>query len=334
MLRLLLLTVILCLSVPQISQAGFEWLPPQEEPMQKGAHAFDFDVTPPPVANRAPTQMVTPAYQSPKAAPMPLTRTPSPIANAYSSGAYGSQDSMSSAMSSHSNRAVSTAAGGIGQSMSSYKITSPNTGRMTAPVYTQHSTLTTARQTRPAPIQQRQAQQAQPVSLRIDPFPLGNQSTNAQSREIRPTSVEQAMMEISRNVTPMPLGKNMQTGAQVAYTNQPTVTTPINNPITGMAPQSLTPVGVMGGIQSGKMAPIKTRNFTKIEGFGSDLPLALALSQVLPNGFNHSFALGVDPGTTVSWQGGKAWNDVLQDMLRPQGLMAAIKNDAVIIQPL
>lgn len=323
MLRLLLLTVILCLSVPQISQAGFEWLPPQEEPMQKGANAFDFDIAPPPVANRAPTKMITPTYQSPNAAPMPLIRTPAPIANAYSSSAYGSQNSLLSRgmPSQHSNRAVSTATGGIAQSMSSYKVTTPNTGRLASPVHTQHSTLTTARQPRPA-----LTQQAQPVSLRIDPFPLGNQSPSAQSREVQPASVEQAMMEISRNVTPMPLGTNMQTGAQMAYTNQPTVTTPINNPIMDMAPQNLMPVGTM--------APIAARNFAKVEGFGNDLPLALALSQVLPEGFDHSFALGVDPGTTVSWQGGKAWNNVLQDMLRPQGLTANIKNDAVIIQPL
>lgn len=318
MLRISLWTTLFLLGVTQISYAGFEWLPPEDKPMQKGANDFNFDIAPPPVAERAGNKMITPVYQSPNTAPMPLIRPPSktPIANAYSSSAYGSQNTMSSRtpVPHHSDHAISTASSGISQSMSSYLTTAPNRA-------------TTKRQHSSAP--------TQPVSLRIDPFPLGTQSTNIKSREIRPTNIEQAMMEISGNVTPMPLGQNMQTGAQIAYTNQPTIIMPTNNPVTNMVPKKLPPIRKIKNIQSApKKAPIAARNFAKIEGFGSDLPLALALSQVLPSGFDHSFALGVDPDTTVSWKGGKAWNNVLQDMLRSHGLTADIKSDTVTIQPL
>lgn len=73
-------------------------------------------------------------------------------------------------------------------------------------------------------------------------------------------------------------------------------------------------------------------DFTQAVGFGRDLPLALALSQVIPEGYNYSFGQNVDLGTTVSWQGGKPWNEVLRDMLSQTGLKADIIGDQVSIK--
>lgn len=57
-----------------------------------------------------------------------------------------------------------------------------------------------------------------------------------------------------------------------------------------------------------------------VSGFGTDLPLAIALQQVVPLGHQFSFGAGVNPGVSVSWEGGKPWKAVLADMLSPQGL--------------
>ncbi|MGB4102279.1 MAG: TcpQ domain-containing protein [Alphaproteobacteria bacterium] len=51
-----------------------------------------------------------------------------------------------------------------------------------------------------------------------------------------------------------------------------------------------------------------------VDGFGRDIPLTVALKQILPP--SYGFALdGVDGGMLVSWEGGKAWYHVLDDML-------------------
>lgn len=68
-----------------------------------------------------------------------------------------------------------------------------------------------------------------------------------------------------------------------------------------------------------------------LTGFGSDVPLVIALQQVVPAGYQYSFASGVNPGVSVSWQGGKSWQGVLADMLAAQGLGYRIQNSAVIV---
>lgn len=76
----------------------------------------------------------------------------------------------------------------------------------------------------------------------------------------------------------------------------------------------------------------QNEDFAEAVGFGRDLPLALALSQVVPPGYNYSFGQNVDAGTTVSWQGGKPWNEVLQDMLAQSGLRADMRGKQVMIK--
>ena len=68
-----------------------------------------------------------------------------------------------------------------------------------------------------------------------------------------------------------------------------------------------------------------------LSGFGSDLPMVIALQQVVPAGYQFSFSSGVNPGALVSWEGGKAWEQVLSDMLSAQGLGYKAQNNVVII---
>ncbi len=73
----------------------------------------------------------------------------------------------------------------------------------------------------------------------------------------------------------------------------------------------------------------KSGDFEVVEGFGSDMPLALALRQVVPAQYAFSFGRGVNPGYLVSWEGGKAWNLVLGDMLKPLNIKALIDGNVV-----
>ena len=67
-------------------------------------------------------------------------------------------------------------------------------------------------------------------------------------------------------------------------------------------------------------------------GFGNDIPLALALQQIAPAGYAFSFGENINPGVKVSWTGGKAWTDVMQDMIAPLGLEASIRGKSIVIR--
>jgi hypothetical protein len=57
-----------------------------------------------------------------------------------------------------------------------------------------------------------------------------------------------------------------------------------------------------------------------VKGFASQVPLGLALRQVLPSQYNFAVDQGVDVETLVSYKGGKPWNETLKAMLVPAGL--------------
>jgi hypothetical protein len=70
-----------------------------------------------------------------------------------------------------------------------------------------------------------------------------------------------------------------------------------------------------------------------IEGFGEDMPLAIALQQLAPPGFSFSFGDNVNPGTRVSWEGhGQSWDSVMKNMLAPLGLEAVMRGQSVMIR--
>lgn len=68
-----------------------------------------------------------------------------------------------------------------------------------------------------------------------------------------------------------------------------------------------------------------------LSGFGSDVPLVIALQQIVPPGYQYSFASGVNPGVSVSWEGGKSWQQVLADTLAAHGLGYRLQNNTVVI---
>lgn len=72
--------------------------------------------------------------------------------------------------------------------------------------------------------------------------------------------------------------------------------------------------------------------YAEAMGFGTDIPLALAMGQIVPSTFSYSFASNVAPGLKISWNGGKPWNQVLNESLAPHGLQAKIVGTAVIVR--
>jgi hypothetical protein len=69
-----------------------------------------------------------------------------------------------------------------------------------------------------------------------------------------------------------------------------------------------------------------------VVGFGTDMPLALALNQIVPSSYAYAFGDGVNPGYRVSWSGGKSWVDVVSDMVKPLNLMSEVRGKTIYIR--
>jgi hypothetical protein len=73
--------------------------------------------------------------------------------------------------------------------------------------------------------------------------------------------------------------------------------------------------------------------FDTAQGFGSDLPLVMAIRQIVPPSYGFVFDDGIDLSTNVSWKGGQPWNVVLANVLTPLNLRAVISGKVVSILP-
>jgi hypothetical protein len=71
-----------------------------------------------------------------------------------------------------------------------------------------------------------------------------------------------------------------------------------------------------------------------VEGFGSGLPMVMALRQIVPAHYRFSFGPGVDPGQRVDWQGGKLWSQIVQDVAQSKGLQTEIAGNVVAVRRL
>ncbi len=68
-------------------------------------------------------------------------------------------------------------------------------------------------------------------------------------------------------------------------------------------------------------------------GFGSQIPLDFAVRQIVPSTIKVIYGPGADQDALVDWQGGKRWNIVLSNALRPLGLQVRLEPGAVTIGP-
>ncbi|MEM9468867.1 MAG: hypothetical protein AAF988_01765 [Pseudomonadota bacterium] len=168
--------------------------------------------------------------------------------------------------------------------------------------------------------------------LLINPYPLQAGERRNAFGDVSSGSINRALIEEAALVTPMPLGPDMQTGAN------PERVIPKSKPIqeqqvAAIAPANLVPLPGLTNepIQREFMAP--TTNYSDAVGFGKEIPLSIALSQVVPESFNIQLQDKNLENAIVSWEGGRPWNEVLNTMLTPLGYSASIKGNAVAITP-
>ena len=69
-----------------------------------------------------------------------------------------------------------------------------------------------------------------------------------------------------------------------------------------------------------------------VDGFGKQVPLVVALRQILPERYSFAHGDGVDLSQSVDWNGGRPWPEVLQSALGSIGLSAVITADTILIE--
>lgn len=77
--------------------------------------------------------------------------------------------------------------------------------------------------------------------------------------------------------------------------------------------------------------PVFTPAPDLVEGFGKDIPLAIALRDIVPSHYAFSFSPREIAGTKISWRGGKPWQDVLKDALTAHDLDLAMNEGSILI---
>ncbi|MCB8877432.1 hypothetical protein ASILVAE211_19720 [Acidisoma silvae] len=68
------------------------------------------------------------------------------------------------------------------------------------------------------------------------------------------------------------------------------------------------------------------------KGFGNNVPLGFACRQIVPSTVRVTYGPGASASSMVSWQGGKGWNEVLREAVKPLGLHLVMTHMAVEIR--
>lgn len=97
-----------------------------------------------------------------------------------------------------------------------------------------------------------------------------------------------------------------------------------------------TPSSPLGGgsvLASRPQAPSERTRTVVASGFGHNVPLRFAVRQLLPKNWHVRYGQGVDPDQLVSWDGGRPWDFVLRDAVKPLGFQAsAAPGEANVVQ--
>lgn len=168
--------------------------------------------------------------------------------------------------------------------------------------------------------------------LFIDPYPLSKQGQVPLPQfAVMPSStMETAMIEKAELLSPLPgqvdiADDNVSSKAKSAVmaTQEKAAQKQAQSISFSSAPNTFAP---------NNRQNMQAENFENAIGFGKDLPLPMAVMQVVPNGFIPSYDGAVDKGVRVSWNGGKPWPNVLEEMLSPLGLDVVVLNNQVLIR--
>lgn len=159
-----------------------------------------------------------------------------------------------------------------------------------------------------------------PIAQPVDSAPVVAQTFEAPS----PAAVRRVILSDDAPEA----ARNSVSGGQPLSATSPAPLPPQPQQPAFAEPQAQSPQPVAVAAPPVSAAPA---DLQRIEGFGTDIPLALALREVVPADYAYSFGDGVNPGYRISWTGGKNWLEVVREMIAPLGLQADISGKVVSI---
>lgn len=142
------------------------------------------------------------------------------------------------------------------------------------------------------------------------------------------------MMEVPAHASAAPASASMSQSNHYLRLPAGAETAPMAAPAAAPAPAAMAPLAPQAPAMVEAPAPVSAPAPTGekvVRGFAKNVPLAVALRQVLPSEYGFSVDQNVSLGTQVSWQGGAPWRDVLNKMLEPAGLAAQEKDQLIEI---
>ena len=164
----------------------------------------------------------------------------------------------------------------------------------------------------PAPAPVRDLPEPMPVQV-SQPQPLYQQQQ--QQPQQQPMSASSEYMPANQMPDPVPQARYYDNSAPV--------------PLTASAPEPMPmpaqrPVPAPAPMMAAQMAPTPVAAPASmdrpVQGFANNVPLSVALRQILPPDYGFSMSQDVDLSTLVSWRGGRPWRETLQAMLQTVGL--------------
>ncbi len=325
--RTLAFTSLALLSSTSLASAGFIWLSPEDEPAA--------------AATPYPAQ-AEPAVTAESTMPEQPLAAPAPVADAPVALTPATTDEPQS----------------LAQAAEEVKtILDPNTVAA-APVYTKGDqapvTLAPAPMAEPAPAQE--VTLAKSSSTMVSPQPSALPGASAASAMPTAQSLIDGMPSMTAPraasapvVTTAPASAPA-VSAVVASSTEPSAVTVdaegvksrvietkteiVTAPAAAPAPTNGAAVSpITGATLTRASAPVPAAETAQaqVQGFGKQVPLVVAMRQILPPGYSFVKGEGVDLSQSVDWQGGKAWPDVLADAVQPLGLTARLTGDTVVI---
>ncbi|MCB9988530.1 MAG: TcpQ domain-containing protein [Rhodospirillales bacterium] len=100
--------------------------------------------------------------------------------------------------------------------------------------------------------------------------------------------------------------------------------------IAPVAPVSMEPI-MPAPMEDAMPASASTKDV--VVGFGNDMPLILAMRQIVPDNYAYSFAPQINQAVRVNWNGGQPWDVVLAEAVAPYNLDVDVIDQTVVIGP-
>lgn len=84
---------------------------------------------------------------------------------------------------------------------------------------------------------------------------------------------------------------------------------------------------------SGQEMPARiVSKYAVVHGFGKEMPLALALSQIVPADYGYSVQPNVNMGLRITWNGSRSWDIVINEAVAEFGLEAIVLGKSVVLK--